>query len=74
MTGKRKSLKDAYARMTREEATERFGFARSKARFQRVHFRHEEFRRGLLLALGRLRVGQGAERSWRGTSHETVRE
>lgn len=31
-------------------------------------------RGGLLLAPGRLRVGQGVERSRRGTSHETVRE
>lgn len=29
---------------------------------------------GLLLAPGRLSVGQGVERSRRGTSHETVRE
>lgn len=60
--------------MTRDEATERVGFALGSARSQRVHFRQEEFLGGLLLALGRLRVGQGAERSWRGTSHETVRE
>lgn len=56
------------------DATERLGFARREPRFQRVHFRHKEFLGGLLLALGRLHVGQGAERSRRGTSHETVRE
>lgn len=48
--------------MTRDEATERVGFALGSARSQRVHFRQEEFLGGLLLALGRLRVGQGAER------------